>query len=104
MSAGSKQAEMTVRRGLILFEAFEELERGQDWTDVPNQTYRKVWDEGLRTSRYAEVIELWERYKNRRLHQEVLDLAANIEMDELSKKARAEIEKGLARIEKGIAK
>jgi len=95
-SQAMKGMEMTVSYAIGYIEAFDLLEKGQDWTDVPSKTYRKIM--GDRYHHPAMFEELWKRYQNRVLHQEVVDLAANLNMEDLSPTRRKEIQNGLKRI------
>ena len=95
-----KSLEMTVTYAIGFIEAFDLLEKGEDWTDVPSKTYRKLI--GDRYHYPAMFEELWKRYQNRALHQEVVDLAANLIMEDLSPTRRKEIQDGLNRIHKSL--
>jgi hypothetical protein len=90
-----KGMEMTVLRALQLIDAFEALEPGQDWTDVPGPAYRKII--GERYEYPALLSECWERFKRGTLYREVLDLAANLPPASLERK---DIADGLQRIRK----
>ncbi len=95
-----KSLEMTVTYAIGFIEAFDKLEKGEDWSDVPNTTYRS-----LMGGRYEFPImfeELWKRYRNRLLHQEVIDLAANLIIEDLPAARRKEIQRGLIRINKEL--
>ncbi len=91
-----KSLEMTVFYAIGFIEAFDLLEKGEDWTDVPSKTFRQLI--GDRYHYPAMFEELWTRYQNRVLHQEVVDLAANLTMEDLSPTRRKEIQNGLKRI------
>ncbi len=91
-----KSLEMTVTYAIGFIEAFDLLEKEEDWQDVPSKTYRKLI--GDRYQYPAMFEELWKRYKNRGLHQEVVDLAANLIMEDLPSVRRKEIQSGLNRI------
>ncbi len=91
-----KSLEMTVSYAIGFVEAFDLLEKGEDWQDVPSKTYRTLI--GNRYLLPRQIEELWTRYQNRALHQEVVDLAANLIMEDLSPTRRKEIQNGLKRI------
>lgn len=105
-SQASKQIEMTVVRALWLIDAFDQVVEEHktpgwptprvDWRDVPMATYRKIF--GDKKNSEFVMDELWTRWKEGRMQRSVLDLAANLDMDTLTKKRRKEIERGLARI------
>jgi len=92
-SQAAKGLEMTVMRCLQLIEAFDALGEGEDWTDVPNATYRKIIGERYMFARMLE--EVFNRYKSGRIYTEVTDLAANLPPAALERK---EIKDGLHRI------
>ena len=91
-----KSLEMTVTYAIGFIEAFDLLEKEEDWQDVPSKTYRKLI--GDRYQYPAMFEELWKRYKNRGLHQAVVDMAANLIMEDLPPARRKEIQNGLNRI------
>ena len=91
-----KSLEMTVTYAIGFIEAFDLLEEGEDWQDVPSKTYRNLI--GNRYQLPRQIEELWTRYRNRVLHQEVVDLAANLIMEDLPPTRRKEIQNGLKRI------
>ena len=89
-----KGMEMTVLRCLQIIEAFDALEKGQDWADVPGPTYRKI----LGTDHYqqrAVIIEMFKRFQSGTLYREVLDLHSNLPP---AAQARKEIKDGITRI------
>ncbi len=74
-----KPLETTVIRALGIINAFDALEKGEDWSDVPNVVWRKV----IGTRHYenqAVLIEMWARYKSpdMSLHRQTLDLFDNL--------------------------
>jgi hypothetical protein len=75
----TKSMEMTVLRALQLIEAFDALEEGQDWTDVPNPTYRRIIGPRYEHGRMLE--EVYNRWKSGTLYREVLALYANLPPD-----------------------
>lgn len=88
-----KQSEMTARRALKIIQVFEKWEARfqsngvqgvQDWRDIDPKEFRKIYDD----DRYGvqpqmELDELWRRYKNGRLYDEVLELAENLVIEKL---------------------
>ena len=92
-SAAAKGMEMTVLRAIQLIDAFEALEQGQDWSDVPGSTYRKIIGERYEYPLLLSIC--WERFKSGTLYREVLDLAANLPPASLE---REEIRDGIERI------
>ena len=82
--------EMTVLRVLQLIEAFDALDKGLDWQDVPSGTYRKIIGPRYEHGRMLE--EVYKRWKSVRIYAEVLDLAANLPPSVLKRK---EIKDGL---------
>ncbi len=72
-----KSMEMTVRRGMLIIQAFDALEKGEDWQDVPSTTWRKILT-GPRYRVDSMLMEMWKRYKDKTLHGQVLDLHANL--------------------------
>lgn len=72
-----KGLESTVIRCIQLIEAFDALEKGMDWADVPSTVYRRVLGNDHYTQRTA-VIELWNRYQSGRIYAEVLSLYDNL--------------------------
>ena len=95
-----KSIEMTVWRALQLIEAFDELGKDQDWTDVKGSVYRRVIGERYDYPRMIE--ETWKRYKDGTLYRQVLELADNLAMDGLSKERRKELRSGLTKIGKRL--
>lgn len=96
-----KSTEMTVRRALALIEVFDNLPDGaKDWQDADPKDLRKAMGDDQFDPRQAVYPELWERYKDGSLHEQVIALADNLVLEDLSKKARKEIEDGLNRITK----
>lgn len=95
-----KTSEMTVRRALAIIEVFDNAPEGtRDWSELDPKDLRNAAD--LQdTFIYSQAIwpELWKRYKDGSLHRQTLELAENLPMEDLSKKARKEIEDGLNRI------
>ena len=75
-SAPVKNMEMTVRRAMLIIGAFDALEKGEDWQDVPNVTWRKAFDRHYEA--LTELNQMWERYKDKTLHRQVLDLYDNL--------------------------
>ena len=94
----TKGLEMTVIRCLGLIAAFEALEKGEDWTDVPSLTYRKALGNDHYQQR-AVIIECWNRFQSGTLYSQVLDLAANLPPTVLERK---EIKDALPRIRKEL--
>ncbi len=92
-SAAAKGMEMPVLRGLQLIAAFDSLEKGQDWSDVPGATYRKII--GERYEHGTLLSECWNRYERGTLYREVLDLYENLPP---SSRERQEISDGIASI------
>lgn len=76
-SMAVKSLELTVLRAIQIIEAFDKLEKGEDWSDVPNVTWRKILGDGHYKER-AVINEMWTRYKAKTLKQEVLDLHENL--------------------------
>lgn len=110
-----QHVEMTVRRAIQVFDLFERWTKRfkdsgwqgtQDWRNIDPSEYRKIFDSGANkwydVQPLMEIEELWVRYKDGRLAQEVLDLAENIPLHKVSKTSRKEIEDGLNRIRKTI--
>jgi hypothetical protein len=93
-----KTLEMTVIRCLGLIAAFEALEKGEDWTDVPSITYRKTLGDDHYQQR-AVISECWNRFKSGTLYSQVLDLAANLPPAALERK---EIHDGIRAIRKQL--
>ena len=75
-SEAVKNLEMTVLRALQLIEAFDALEEGEDWTDVPNATYRNIIGPRYQHGRMLE--ECWNRHQRGTLYRQVLDLFENL--------------------------
>lgn len=96
----NKVNEMTVRRALAIIQVFDSQEDAKDWSDYEPKDIKAALGEDRFDPQMAVLPELWARYKDKRLHQQVEDLAANIDLEGLSKKSRKEIEDGLARISK----
>jgi hypothetical protein len=98
-AGGWKGMEMAVLRTLLLIDAFDALEKGQDWTDVPMPAYRKI----LGNDHYQQrnvVAEVYRRWKDGRIYAEVLDLHANLPP---AAQARKEIKDGVHRINARLA-
>jgi hypothetical protein len=102
-----KQLEMTVLRAIQVVDAFDKLDENhtpgwpipkQDWRDVPMATYRKIF--GDAKGREFMLETLWDRYKDGSLQRNTIELAANLDMDLMTKKRRKEIEDGLSRLDK----
>lgn len=92
----AKTTEMTVRRALAIIQVFDNPPAGaKDWTDYNPKDIKNAMGSDRFDPTQAVIVELWARYKDKRLHQQVRDLADNLDMDSLSKKARTEIEKGM---------
>jgi len=72
-----KGMEMTVLRALQIITVFDDLNKGQDWSDVPNKSWRKILG-GKHYEERALINEMWVRYKDKSLHQQVLDLHENL--------------------------
>ena len=85
-SAAVTQMRMTVQRALDLVAAFDELEPGLDWQDVPGATYRKIIGERYQFNQM--LSECWNRYKSGRFFTEILDLAANLPPSDQKKFAK----------------
>lgn len=97
-----KGVEMTVRRALAIIEIFDNLPpEAKDWTDAEPKDLRKVMGDDSFNPSLSIWPELWARYKDGRLQQATLELADNVNLEDLSKKARKEIEDGIARISEG---
>lgn len=102
-SQSVKQLEMTLLRAFQLIDAFDKLEDGQDWTDVPGSTYRKIIGERYEYPRLLEVV--YERWRSGRLYSECLDLAANLPPAVLERKEIADgLDRLSARIDNGRPK
>ncbi len=72
-----KDMEMTVKRGMQIIQAFDALEKGEDWQDVPSTMWRKILTgPRYRNDYWLEVM--WQRYKDKTLHGQVLGLHANL--------------------------
>ncbi len=97
-----KGTEMTVRRALAIIDVFDNLPpEAKDWTDAEPKDLRKAMGDDSFDPSLNIWPELWERYKDGRLQQSVIELVDNVNMEDLSKAARKEIEDGIARISKG---
>lgn len=97
----NKVNEMTVRRALAIIQVFDNApETAKDWSDCEPKDIKNALGEDRFDPQMAVLPELWSRYKDKSLHRQVRDLAANIDLEGLSKKARKEIEDGLNRISK----
>ena len=92
-SEAVKNLEMTVLRALQLIEAFDALEEGEDWTDVPNATYRNIIGPRYQHGRMLE--ECWNRHQRGTLYRQVLDLFENLP---LAAQKRKEIASGIKSI------
>jgi hypothetical protein len=92
-SATAKGLEMTTLRALQIIEAFEALDVGQDWRDVPASAYRQIIGEGYKWGRMLE--ECWNRYEDGTLYRQVLDLFENLPP---TAQQRKEIADGITRI------
>lgn len=108
-----QHVEMTVRRAILFFDLFEKWTKRfkdsgwqgtQDWRNIDPAEYRKILDSGdnkwYDVQPLLEIEELWIRYKNGRLAREILELAENLVLEDLSKKSRKEITNGLNRVRK----
>lgn len=87
---------MTVRRALAIYFAFEGIE---DWTELDLKTWRLAF--GSVNPHGRELPELWDRYKAGTLAEQIIALADNLVMEDLSKEARKEIQDGIRRLRKG---
>lgn len=92
-----KSLESTVLRCLQLIDAFDALESGLDWTDVPGGTYRKVLGNRYEYPRILE--EVYKRWKSGRIYTEVLDLYENLPP---AAQKRKEIQVGIRKIRKRL--
>ena len=93
-----KSLEMTVRRALAVIKVFDELPKGStDWTDADPRDLRNALGDEVFNPTMSVLPELWKRYKDGRLQEQVLELVANIVLESLPKKTRKEIEDGIAR-------
>lgn len=106
-----KHVEMTVRRALQLIKVFEEWEERfnrsgyqgvQDWRDIDPAEFRKVLgDDHYGIQHTMELEELWKRYKNGKIYDQVLDLAENLVIEKLPKNSNTkEMIRDLDRIRK----
>ena len=93
-SVASKSLEMTVLRALQLIEAFDALGEGEDWTDVPNATYRNIIGPRYLHGRMLE--ECWNRHQRGTLYAECLALYENLPP---AAQKRKEIQDGKRRID-----
>ncbi len=93
-STAVKTIEMAVVRTLGLIGAFDELDKGEDWTDVPPATYRRVLGKDGYRSRFV-IAEVWKRYKEKTIYSEIMDLYANLPP---SAQKRKEIKSGIANV------
>lgn len=114
-----KTIEMTVLRGIKMIEMFdeivEELRHGHAWGKAPTAYRPETTDmlSLLQTKPKSKVQDLfggaayqfpltvevlWDRYLSKGLHQEVLDLAENVDESKLSKARRKELKRGLTKI------
>lgn len=94
-----KTTEMTVRRALAIIRVFDSKPPdGKDWTDCEPKDIRNALGDEVFNPNQAVLTELWARYVDGRLHQQTKDLAANLDLSKLSKKARKEIEDGINRL------
>jgi hypothetical protein len=95
-----KEVEMTIVRALALIEEFDALverfKKEADYTVLSPASYRKALGEYNPLG--MEIRELWERYKSRTLHRQVLELAENLVLEDLDAARRKEIKSGLRRI------
>lgn len=97
-SQAVKSLEMTVIRTLGLIEAFEALEKGQDWTDVEMVTYRRVLGNDHYQQR-AVIAECYRRFRSGTLYGEVLDLYENLPP---AAQGRTEIKRGISQISRRV--
>lgn len=94
-----KTVEMTIRRALAIIKVFDELPpEAKDWTDAQPKDLRNALGDDTFIPALALWSELWRRYKNGTLQTGVLELWDNLNAEDLSKKARKEIEDGLSRL------
>lgn len=95
-----KTVEMTVIRAIMFVDAFEawEAEHGKmkTWEDMDPAAFRKIYEDGWYT-RTAEIEELFKRYKSGRLQREIVELAENLVLDDLSKERRKVIKDAIRR-------
>lgn len=90
-----KAVEMTIRRCLEIIKVFDEIPKGEDWTVARPIDYRKAFGDANFDPSAAVIPELWTRYQDGRLFHQVLDLAENLVMEDLSKSSRKVIKNGL---------
>ena len=76
-SQAVKSLETTVIRCLGLIEAFDLLEKGQDWSYVPSATYRRVIGNDHYQS-WNMIAEVFKRWQDGTLYRQVLDLFENL--------------------------
>lgn len=90
---------MTVRRALAIIDVFDNLPDGaRDWTDAEPRDLRKAMGDDTFDPSLAIWPELWERYKKGTLHEQTIEMAENLNMEDLSKASRKEIQDGIRRI------
>jgi hypothetical protein len=93
-SQAVKGIEMAIIRCLGLIEAFEELDKSQDWTDVEMSRYRKI----LGNDHYHQrnvIAECYNRFRRGTIYGEVLSMYENLPPDTQKRK---EVKDGIERI------
>lgn len=71
-----KVLEMTLVRVLKMIEMFDALGDHEDWTDLPNQGLRKVFQ--FHYAEHRQIEEMWKSYQSGSLQRQVLDLYENL--------------------------
>lgn len=96
-----KSTEMTVRRALAIVKVFDNLPKeAKDWSDAEPKELRKALGTDTFDPHQAVLPELWKRYRDRSLHQQILDLVESLDLSKLSKTSQKEIKSGIAKISK----
>ena len=93
-----KGIEMAIIRCLGLIEAFEELDKSQDWTDVEMSRYRKILGNGHYQERNV-ITECYNRFRRGTLYREVLDMYENLPP---AVQKRKEVSDGIKRVRSAI--
>ncbi len=99
-SQAVKRLEMQVLRTLTIIEAFDQLDKGEDWTMIPSSKWRDFLDL-LQYSNRNIVNTIWDRYKTGNLQEQVLDLYENLPP---AAQQRREITNGINRLRKARSK
>jgi hypothetical protein len=97
-SQAVKGIEMAIIRCLGLIEAFEELDKNQDWTDVEMSRYRKILGNGHYQERNV-IAECYNRFRRGTLYGEVLDMYENLPP---AVQQRKEVRDGIKRVRSAI--